>query len=208
MDKIININQWERKEYYNHYLFNTPCTYSITTKIDITNLINNKLRLYPALIYCLVKTINKFDEFKTSYEDEEHVIIFDKILPSYTIFNKQSKTFSCIYSQYKDNLVDFLYEYEKDTTAFNESNKLFPQQNMPKNTISISMIPWIEIDGFNLNLKKDSKYLLPIFTLGKYFKKRDKYLISLSIQVHHAVCDGYHVGEFIKQLQNNIKNIK
>lgn len=29
-------------------------------------------------------------------------------------------------------------------------------------------------------------------------------MLPLAIQVHHAVCDGYHVGKFIEMLQANI----
>ena len=46
--------------------------------------------------------------------------------------------------------------------------------------------------------------LLPIFTMGKYFERDGKRLLPLAIQVHHAVCDGYHVGVFVEKLQGYI----
>lgn len=30
--KVIDRNNWQRKEYFEHYLKEVPCTYSITTK--------------------------------------------------------------------------------------------------------------------------------------------------------------------------------
>lgn len=30
--------------------------------------------------------------------------------------------------------------------------------------------------------------------MGKYYTQGDKVLMPLAIQVHHAVCDGFHVG--------------
>ena len=50
----------------------------------------------------------------------------------------------------------------------------------------------------------DGKFLLPIFTMGKCFERDGKHLLPLSIQVHHAVCDGYHVGLFVEKLQSKI----
>ena len=38
----IDIDRWERKEYFNHYHKEVPCTYSMTVKLDITNLITQK----------------------------------------------------------------------------------------------------------------------------------------------------------------------
>ena len=39
---------------------------------------------------------------------------------------------------------------------------------------------------------------------GKYFEQEGKRFLPLAIQVHHAVCDGYHVGLFVEKLQRKI----
>ncbi len=68
------------------------------------------------------------------------------------------------------------------------------------------MIPWTTFEGFNLNFKHGYDYLLLIFTMGKYFKEQDKYLLPLSIQVHNAVCDGFHICRFANELQDLLNN--
>lgn len=55
--------------------------------------------------------------------------------------------------------------------------------------------------GFNLNIINDDNFLLPIITCGKYFIQGDQILLPISLQVHHAVCDGYHTSKFIEELQ-------
>lgn len=37
--------------------------------------------------------------------------------------------------------------------------------------------------------------------MGKYYTQGDKVLMPLAIQVHHAVCDGFHVGRMLNELQ-------
>jgi len=64
------------------------------------------------------------------------------------------------------------------------------------------MVPWLEFTSFNINVFNDEKFLLPFFTLGKYFERDGKHLLPLSIQVHLAVCNGYHVGLFVERLQS------
>ena len=73
----------------------------------------------------------------------------------------------------------------------------------PENVFTVSMLPWITFDGFNLNIKSFD-YLLPIFTVGRYEQVNGKYIIPLAVQVHHAVCDGYHASCFITDLQKEI----
>jgi chloramphenicol O-acetyltransferase type A len=44
-------------------------------------------------------------------------------------------------------------------------------------------------------------FFAPMFTLGKYDKQGEKVLLPLAVQVHHAVCDGFHVARLINELQ-------
>ena len=77
-----------------------------------------------------------------------------------------------------------------------------PKPGLPENVFPISSLPWTTFTGFNLNITSDGTYLFPIFTFGKYFIRGKKTLIPLSVQVHHAVCDGFHVSRFINDLQS------
>ena len=36
--EVIDINGWKRREYFEHYFTNIPCTYSMTVKLDITQI--------------------------------------------------------------------------------------------------------------------------------------------------------------------------
>ena len=47
---------------------------------------------------------------------------------------------------------------------------------------------------------------LHLFTMGKYYKENDKYIMPISIQVHHSVCDGFHLCRFINELQELINS--
>ena len=44
-------------------------------------------------------------------------------------------------------------------------------------------------------------FLLPIFTMGKFYESDGKTLLPLAVQVHHAVCDGFHLCSFVNSLQ-------
>ncbi|MGL4903840.1 MAG: CatA-like O-acetyltransferase, partial [Cetobacterium sp.] len=43
---------------------------------------------------------------------------------------------------------------------------------------------------------------------GKFILEDKKYLIPLAIQVHHAVCDGFHLCRFIDRFQEIINDEK
>jgi chloramphenicol O-acetyltransferase type A len=69
-------------------------------------------------------------------------------------------------------------------------------------------IPWVSFTGFNLNIFTEGTYLLPIFTMGKYFQQDEKILLPLSGHFHYAVCDGYHAGVLYNELQLHADSCK
>ncbi len=198
---LIDPENWERKEYYLHYMNKVVCSYTVTVDLDITALKGEKL--YPAMIWLLTKTVNAFPQFRMGLSDEG-LGIFDSMNPSYTILNEAHKNFSCIWTLFSDDYGEFLKRYQEDTASYVSSTQFAPKPGMPQNCFDISMIPWMTFTGINLNVAGPGKYLKPIFTMGKYFERDGKILLPLAIQVHHAVCDGYHVSMFVEQLQQFI----
>ena len=59
----IDIETWERREFYEHFISQVVCSYSVSVNLDITHLKGQKL--YPAMIWLLTKTVNDMPEFRT-----------------------------------------------------------------------------------------------------------------------------------------------
>lgn len=198
---VINKEDWDREEYFEHYFSQIPCTYSMSVKLDITNIKKSNQKLYPTMLYYITKVVNRYSEFRTTFDINGQLGVFDKMLPCYTIFNKSTEKFSNIWTEYSEDYEEFCKSYENDIKEFGSVNKMVAKPEIPENSFPVSMIPWTTFEGFNLNLQKGYDYLLPIFTMGKYYEDNDRYFLPLAIQVHHAVCDGFHVSRFINELQ-------
>lgn len=197
------MDNWHRKEYYHHYLNNVVCTYSITVNVDVTSLKGQKL--YPAMLWLLTSTVNEMEEFRT-HINSQGLGVFSRMNPSYTVFNKVSKTFSAIWTWFDNDYNVFLQAYQEDIDKYSSATCFAPKKDKPDNTFDVSMLPWATFTALNLNMHGEGsgKYLLPIFTMGKTFADGEKTLMPLAIQAHHAVCDGYHIGVFLEKLQDKI----
>lgn len=203
--KIINKETWARKEYFEHYFSEVPCTYSMTVKLDITKIKNSNKKIYPTMLYFITKVVNNHSEFRTAFNMDGELGVFDEMLPCYTVFNQDTETFTTIWTDYSDDYDAFCKSYEKDIELFSSVKGMIAKPNIPPNHFPVSMIPWTTFEGFNLNLQKGYNYLLPIFTMGKYSEVNGQYMMPLAIQVHHAVCDGFHISRFINELQKLIE---
>lgn len=210
--QMIHLESWERKEYFLHYTQALPCTYSMTVNLDITALLarlrEKGHKLYPVMIHLLSTVVNRHEEFRTALDSHGKPGIFDVLHPDYTVFHKDSETFSSIWTPYAVDFETFHASYWEDITRYGDIKQMTPKPGTPLNTFPISCIPWTAFTGFNLNLPKSAGYLIPIFTMGRYFEQEGKTLLPLSAQVHHAVCDGFHLSRFISECQTLADNFE
>lgn len=203
----IDRSAWNREEYFVHYTATWPTTYSITTKLDISSVKEAGLNLYPTMIYALTSITNRHSEFRTSLDEQGNPGVYDCMCPCYTVFHRDTETFSNIWTEFTQDYSEFSERYSRDVAQYGDCKGIMAKPNPPENILYISMVPWAGFDGFNLNIQKGCGYLLPIFTMGKYYKEGGKTLLPLALQAHHAVCDGFHSARFITELQQFIQEL-
>ncbi len=139
--RVIDRNNWCRKEYFEHYLKEVPCTYSITTKLDITAIKKQRLKLYPTMLYCITKIVNLYEQFRTAFRTDGTLVIYNEMLPCYTVFHQDTKTFSNIWTEFSDDYDTFCKRYNEDVLQFGTREAMMAKPNMPENAFTVSMIP-------------------------------------------------------------------
>ena len=199
--EYVDLAHWARQEHYHHYLSQVPCTYSMTTRLDITPILQAGHSLYPAMLHCISKTVHMHAEFRMELDADGRLGYYKRLHPCYTVFHKDTETFSNLWTEYTPDYEAFCEAYRLDMAQYGRNPGMEAKPGTPENTFPVSMLPWASFEGFNLNLQKGYDYLLPIFTMGRYQETGGKTLLPLAVQVHHAVCDGFHLCRFVNGLQ-------
>ncbi|MCS4224085.1 type A chloramphenicol O-acetyltransferase [Sphingobacterium sp. BIGb0165] len=207
--KKINLADWNRKEHFSVYRSQMKCGFSLTTKINITNLLpfikENSYKFYPVMIYLITRAVNNHDAFKMAMKEGE-LIVWDYVNPIYTVLHPETETFSALSTVYDEDFAAFMDNYNRVAERHADDLRFFPE-TPPENHFNISAIPWINFDSFNLHIADFTDYFAPSFTIGKYQQQADEILMPIAIQVHHAVCDGIHVAKLIATLEAYCKDI-
>ena len=100
----IQREHWARKEFFDHYFSQVPCTYSMTVSLDITPIRQRAVKLYPAMLYCLSRAVNARQEFRMACNGAGEVGYYDVVHPCYTIFHKDTETFSNLWTELRGGL--------------------------------------------------------------------------------------------------------
>ena len=71
----INLNEWNRSQYFYYFTKMLPTGYSITVNIDITNTYNmikqDNKKFFPAYLYISSRVISEYKEFRIAYLDNK-----------------------------------------------------------------------------------------------------------------------------------------
>ena len=186
----IDMESWERKEYFLHYYNDIRCTYSITVQADITEIYSRVkeqgLRLYPALIWWIANAVNRFEFLRFNHDEDGNIGYYDKVNPSFTFMPPNSDKFHVLWCRYSQSFNAF-YAHCVDVMDNCDTSKMFPMADMPKNCFDISSAPWIEFTSLNLNVFSSGTHLPPIFTTGKLIKENGSVKIPFCLQAHHPI---------------------
>ena len=201
---LIDEKTWQRKAHFHHYLTDVPCTYSATFKLDVTALREQNVPFFPTVLHCLSTVVNRHKEFRMSLNAEGLPGYYEySASVFYRFFTKIPKLFRTYGQNTAKTAIHFTAPTKKNMERYQICHDMMARLDTPENTFPVSALPWASFEGFNLNLQKGYSYLLPIFYVGEILlRKTEKTMLPLAVQVHHAVCDGFHLCRFVNELQD------
>ena len=204
--EVIDMENFDRADYFKYFM-NMGTTIEFTAKIDVTTAIrkckSEFINFQAYMLFKLYKVMNIIKNFKYDIVDGKP-IEWKKIVPTFSSFNQSTKLFFTLYADMKENYFDFDIQYKKTVEKYADSNTIVPQRDLPSNVFNVSCIPWLHFEHFSSNSKMQGNQIVKMITLGKYIKINEKFICPLTIQVSHAIVDGYHVSLLFEKLQEEL----
>jgi chloramphenicol O-acetyltransferase type A len=199
---------WPMAQAFHYYTQMAPTSYSVNVNMDITilrkELKSKGYKFFPAYLYLVSRAIKKQQELRIAVKDNI-LGYWDCLTPAYPQFHEDDKTTSLLWTEYDDSFSEFYQQYLDDTRQFGDSHGILSAKGLPlPNSYMISCIPWFTFNSFSLHNHGIKDYYLPSFEAGGFFESGNKLLMPLSVTVHHATTDGYHLKVFFEELQRSM----
>ncbi|NLD20073.1 MAG: chloramphenicol acetyltransferase CAT [Clostridiales bacterium] len=209
----LNLQIWSRGQMFYYFAKMAPTGYSLTVNMDVTKLrVATKergLKFFPVYLWLVTKNLNEQIEFKVAEKDGK-IGYYDKLTPLYADFHQDDKTFSLMWTEYNEDFEVFYQAYIENQNKFHDNHGVLsqPESPPPENAYTVSCIPWVSFEHFAVHSYENKSYYFPSVEAGKFFEREGKTYMPLSLTCHHATTDGYHVGMFLKSLQNHMDNFE
>lgn len=204
----LDLHSWPRMQTFNYYTQMAPTTYTVTVMIDVTILRNTlkqkAYKFFPAYLYLVTRAINKQQELRIGVHNGI-LGYWNNLTPAYPQFHDDDKTTSLLWTEYNDCFQTFYESYIEDTSKYGSSHGILSSKGLPlPNAYIISCIPWFSFNSFSLHNHNIKDYYLPSFEAGKFVESCGRTQMPLSVTVHHATTDGYHLKLFFDEIQRTM----
>jgi chloramphenicol O-acetyltransferase type A len=208
MFKTIDIDNWSRKsQYYFFKDYDNPF-FNICSEIDVSTMHDyvksNNHSFFLASLYTSLKAANDIEEFRYRI-NQNKVIVYDEINCGSTVLN-ENNTFSFCYFQYKTVFSKFEADAESRLSLIRSKKGEFDPKDDEDNLIHYSVIPWVSFSSISHPRKYGTNDSIPKIIFGKYNLKNNTLIMPISIEVHHSLMDGYHLGKYLAYLQEIINS--
>ncbi len=207
--KKIDLSTWARRTHYEFFKNYDMPHFSLTANIDVTNLLKyskeHHLSFFALMLYFVFKTVMEFPEFRTRIRGNE-VVEHEVVHPSFTVLS-ESNLVMFVPSVYDSDMFAFEKQIRRNVEIARTGIELVEEYGRD-DTVYITTIPWVSFTDMKHPFDTKNPDSIPRIAWGKYTDNAGVVTLPLSVTVHHALCDGYHVGMYFLKLQASINDIR
>jgi chloramphenicol O-acetyltransferase type A len=209
--KTINLDTWNRKEHFEFFSKYDEPYFGIVSDVECTRAYNiSKAKNISFFSYYLHKAliaINEIEEFKYRIVGNE-VIVYEKIHASPTI-GRDDGTFGFSFVPFNKDYDVFNKSINDEIKRVQNSTGLAEtEETQRKDVVHFSAIPWFKFTGITHPCSFNRQDSIPKISFGKATKSEKQTFMSVSINGHHGLIDGLHVGKYLKLFQELLNGKK
>lgn len=210
MPRIIDLATWKRRQHYELFRAYPQPFWNVCVDVDVTRLhercaVPGGPSFFVASFFLSLQAANSVPELRLRIRGEQ-VVELEVIHGGSTVM-RADETFAFGYFDYQPEFPRFaVHAAEVLDEVRNRVGPLRPG-GQRDDLILYSVLPWITFTSFQhahpppggVGGSGDSR---PRLVFGKHRDVQGRRLMPVSIEVHHALVDGLHVGRFLERFQS------
>ena len=203
MSGYLDIENWSRRQLFEFFTGYTNPYFNVCTQIDVSELKRfvsqePRVKLSLALHYFALRIANEIEPFRYRLRDGK-VFIYDVVSGGTTVL-LPNESFTYAYFDYHRSFYEFVREMGRamdDVRA--GTGDLKP--TMRDDVIYHTTLPWISFTSFMHARTPGRGESIPRIVFGKITNEHGRMMMPISVEVHHALMDGLHVGRYIGKFE-------
>jgi chloramphenicol O-acetyltransferase type A len=209
MKKVIDFKNWPRYQHYQFFKAYQIPRFNMTFPMDVTNLYQlckqQDRRFYFAFMHLIIHEMNQIENFRYRIQKGK---VFDEPIQfvSFTDLIEQTDLFKMVFVKVNSNPV--IFEEEAVIASRKQGAQLINlKTEAVLNTIYVTSFPWAQFTHFTHATKLGPTDSVPRVSWSKFIEVNGRKILNLSIEAHHGLVDGIHLGKLIESLQKHLNQV-
>ena len=200
----LDLDGWRRREHFEFFRgFDNPF-FNVCAPVEVTALYERSRQpegpsFFLATLHLSLTAANEIEEFR--YRIRGHRVLIHDFLHASSTVLRSDGTFGFAYFELDSAFSRFQEQGEETLARVGGSTGTLDPLEERDDLIHYSVIPWVSFTSFSHARNWGKGDSVPKLTFGKHFQDGEKRRMPVSVEVHHALMDGLHVGRFFERFQ-------
>ena len=203
MAEYLDVTNWARRDLFQFFRGYDNPYFNICTRLDVTRLLG-LVRKRPgvsvslAYHYFALRVANEIEPFR--YRLREGKVLVHDVINGGTTVLLPNESFTFAYFEYHEDFEKFILEAQRAVDEVRNGDGPFsPLESDDR--IHFTTLPWVSFTSFAHARNWGREDSVPKIAFGKFTRENERLLLPISVEVHHALMDGLHVGRYLNRLE-------
>jgi chloramphenicol O-acetyltransferase type A len=204
MSHFLDIDSWRRRSHFRFFKDFEQPFFGLCTDVDVSAVYERSREgpvsaFFLTCLYLSIRASNEIEAFRYRLRGDK-VLVHEVIHGSSTVL-RDDGTFSFVYFDFRPDFHRFMSEgAEILSRARGRPGELEPRPDQD-DLIHYSVIPWVRFTGLLHARRIPVHDSVPKIVFGKHHLRNGARRMPISIEAHHALMDGFEVGQFLERYQ-------
>jgi chloramphenicol O-acetyltransferase type A len=204
MPGYLDTENWNRRQQFEFFKSYDNPFFNICADVDVTPLLGftraaKNISFFITYHFLSMKAANEVEPFRYRLRGDR-VLVHDRIHAGTTLL-LADESFTFAYFDYTEDFLVFHTHAKAAVESAKNGGSRLDQRAEQDDLIYHSVIPWVTFTSIAHARKGGRQDSVPKIAFGKYRVDGDRIKMPVSVEVHHALMDGLHVGRYFERLE-------
>ncbi len=206
--RFLDIASWPRRDAFAYFRgFDKPY-FNVCVKLDVARLkaavANSGVGSFNlACHFIALRLANLHEPFRYRLE-EGRVRIFDEVCGGATVL-RDDESFSFAYLDHDTDYARFAQQGQAALAAARSGQVPFDPKLDEAAVIHFTTLPWLHFSSFSHARNWGREDSVPKIAFGRADSDGSHLWLPCSVEVHHALMDGLHLGRYVQALEQAVR---
>jgi chloramphenicol O-acetyltransferase type A len=206
MPTYLDMAAWPRRETFAYFRHFDKPYFNVCVRLDLSALVALKPQLPGSLTlayhHLLLGVANDTQDLRLRVEGDR-VRVLDVVHGSMAVL-RPDDSIAFAYFDWQPGFKPFAEAASGRIRAVQAGQLAFDPGLDQSAVLHCTTLPWLDFTSFSHARNWGREDSVPKFAFGRLHREGERWQMAMSVEVHHALMDGLHVGRLVQALQQRL----